>query len=247
MKEFILNIIGDNKSNIKYILILLIIFFVLVAGQVIVIFKMGVTKAGAVGEAFGVAESIFSGIVIIVIIMALKLQKDEVRCISDQMAEDSFYRLIDLYYRNIDSITFNEKKGRDALWELSKELLGYIKDDNCEWRSPSYIQGFYGEFWGNNERFVAVYYSTVERILTYIKNMNVKGEKNKEYYLKIFFSQLTEGERVLLTLHCISDKPPKLRTLMKKHKLICLCDQSSCNSSVCLSKYGYCEKSVGDD
>jgi len=192
-----------------------------------------VDKLGVFGDSFGVITSLFSGLAFAGLILTILLQREELResreIFRKQKFEDAFYRLLDFYQRNLNSIkikepsTDNVHEGIGAFGFLLKRLTEVMKpfEKYLEDSSTFEIYDYY--FFVEVQKVLtkqARYLGTFESILTIIEQ-DLETEEEKKIYWEILASQLTSFELKYIVYQClVAPKGQKLRDLMHKSGII---------------------------
>ena len=192
--------------------------------------------AGGYGDIYGYVNSLFSGLALIFIAFTLMSQRAEIRMARKQMSDSTFFQLVELHNRNLSLISFGQQNDKNIFSYLINNLLGRLGDYEDKERPNEEITKIYESYWSHHKDRLIVYYQNIELILAFIDNLNIP-EKEKDFYIKILKSQLTDHELVLLACHCKSMMmSASFKETMKKYGILCWCEKSNCMSPIKLKK-----------
>jgi hypothetical protein len=192
-----------------------------------------VDKLGVFGDSFGVTTSLFSGLAFAGLILTILLQREELRESRDifrkQKFEDGFFRLLDFYQRNLNSIKIKEPSSADvhegigAFGFLLKRLTVVMEPFEKYLEDSSTFEVYEYYFFVEIQKVLTKqsrYLGTLESILTII-DQDLDTDVEKETYWKILSSQLTSFELKYIVFQClVAPKDNKLRELMHQSNII---------------------------
>jgi hypothetical protein len=191
-----------------------------------------VDKLGVFGDSFGVTTSLFSGLAFAGLILTILLQREELResreIFRKQKFEDGFYRLLDFYQRNLNSIKIKEPEsiivheGVGAFGFLLKRLAKVMEPFEKYLEDASTFEVYDYYFFVEIQKVLmkqARYLGTLESILTII-DQDLETDKEKEIYWKILSSQLTSYEFRYIVCQClVAPENNKLRDLIHRSNI----------------------------
>lgn len=195
--------------------------------------EFSIAKSGTFGDSFGVVTSLFSGLAFAGIILTILLQRQELtesrEIFRIQRFEGSFYRLLDLYRKNLEDLRiFDISSGTnyhaiDALSFICKQLnetmQKYSRFLEVEDRRAIYESQLFIEVQKLIRR-QARYLGTLQSLLDLI-DRDLPNDKEREPYWNIVANQLTSHEARYLFYCClVADKQDPLLLLMHKSKMI---------------------------
>lgn len=207
----------------------------------------GLENRGTFGDMFGGANALFSGLAFAGIIIAIILQKQELKLqreelkqtrkelkgqkeqlmeqnktFSLQRFESTFFNLLNIHQDIINSSEFGTKKGRDAFAKLYGELISWninkaISTNGSKEKILGEINIEYSKFYNHRQRHLAHYF---RHIYTMIKFINESSIENKKFYTNIIRAQLSNSELGLLFYNCLSAYGlKKFKPLVEKYSL----------------------------
>lgn len=195
--------------------------------------EFSIAKSGTFGDSFGVVTSLFSGLAFAGIILTILLQRQELtesrEIFRIQRFEGSFYRLLDLYRKNLDDIRIVDANSGtnyhaiDALSFICKRLnetmQKYSRFLDVEDRRVIYEAQLFIEIQKLIRR-QARYLGTLQSLLELI-DRDLPSDKEREPYWNIVANQLTSQEARYLFYCClVADMQDPLLLLMHKSKMI---------------------------
>lgn len=180
--------------------------------------RAGIDKYGQLGDFFGIANSLFNVLAILLVILGLWIQsKDskEARNEADKQGfENNFYNLLKIHTDIVNSAKISdrislEKSGRECF----TVLISYLRDavfnviksrveQKQEIKDEEVIQEGYNMFFRNYEQDIGHHWRRLFNIFEYIERE--KSEIKKEVYGKIVRSMFTKNEILLLFFNCIN-------------------------------------------
>ncbi len=192
-----------------------------------------IDKAGVFGDSFGLINTLFSGSAFAGLIITILLQRkelNEARLISrKQNFDDSFYRLLDFYQRNLNAISITNHENGDNY--LGVSALNYLQKKLTQAMTPynTYLLE-------KNSRKVYEYYlfieiqkilirqsrylGTLESILSLI-DAEIKTHEERIIYWKILASQITSNELKYIFYQClVAPKGNRLRELIHSSNIL---------------------------
>ncbi|TCF54964.1 hypothetical protein MCC10113_2098 [Bifidobacterium longum subsp. longum] len=194
--------------------------------------EFSVAKSGTFGDSFGVITALFSGLAFAGIILTIMLQRQELtesrEIFRIQRFEGSFYRLLELYRKNLSEIRINGEDGVsytgiDALNSVCRRLNTAMQ------RHLHLLQGGQGLMEYEVQLFVEVqklllrqarYLGTLQSLLDLVER-DLPTDEDRAPYWDIISSQVTSNEARYLFYCClVSDQNDRLRELMHRSGLI---------------------------
>ncbi|MEQ1584943.1 MAG: putative phage abortive infection protein [Cyclobacteriaceae bacterium] len=183
-----------------------------------------IDEAGQFGDRFGASTSLFGGITIIGLLITIFLQRQEIhdgkkefkqqnRTLKYQRFDNTFFNMITLHNQIIENLSAKRQSFSNFIKTYINEkeftTLTTLKDLQQEYkRTPmggvsmnTMVEDNFGQYINNFEMIIDI-------ILTSKSNPKVQDK-----YLKIYFAQLTNLERILLLYHFnLSDRKTKENT-----------------------------------
>lgn len=195
--------------------------------------EFSISKAGSFGDSFGIVSSFFSGLAFSGIILTIILQRQELtesrEIFRIQRFEGSFYRLLDLYRKNLDDIRISDQptnttyKGIDALNYTCKKLNAAMQ------KYTRFLEIEDGRMIYEVQLFIAVqkilhkqarYLGTLQNLLELIER-DLRTENERRPYWDIIASQITSNEARYIFYCClVSEFNDPLRSLMHRSGMI---------------------------
>ena len=195
--------------------------------------EFSISKAGALGDSFGVTSSFFSGLAFAGIILTIFLQRQELtesrEIFRIQRFEGSFYRLLDLYRKNLEDIRIFDHssnityKGIDALSYTCKELNKTMQ------KYARFLEVEDGRIIYEVQLFIEVqkllhkqarYLGTLQSILELIER-DLPDESERVPYWDIIARQITSNEARYIFYSClVSEESDELPKLMHRSSMI---------------------------
>lgn len=195
--------------------------------------EYSIAKAGTFGDSFGVVTSFFSGLAFAGIILTIILQRQELtesrEIFRIQRFEGSFYRLLDLYRRNLEDIRIADKgdntsyEGVDALSYTCKKINESMQ------KYARFLEVEDGRMIYEVQLFIEVqkllhkqarYLGTLQNILELIER-DLSAESERVPYWDIIASQITSAEARYIFYCClVSEKESKFLQLMHRSGMI---------------------------
>lgn len=195
--------------------------------------EFSIAKAGTFGDSFGIVTSFFSGLAFAGIILTIILQRQELtesrEIFRIQRFEGSFYRLLDLYRKNLDDIRIADNsagtayKGIDALSytckKLNETMQKYVRFLDIEDGRMIYEVQLFIEvqkLLHKQARYLGTLQSLLELIERDLPNISERAP-----YWDIIASQITSAEARYIFYCClVSDHDDALRELMHRSEMI---------------------------
>jgi len=195
--------------------------------------EYSIAKAGTFGDSFGVITSFFSGLAFAGIILTIILQRQELtesrEIFRIQRFEGSFYRLLDLYRKNLEDIRIADKtenisyKGIDALSYTCKKINESMQ------KYARFLEVEDGRMIYEVQLFIEVqkllhkqarYLGTLQNLLELIER-DLPDENERIPYWDIIASQITSAEARYIFYCClVSEKESKFLQLMHRSGMI---------------------------
>jgi hypothetical protein len=215
-----------------------VVFTILTYGGLILyltwpVTEFSITKAGTFGDSFGIITSFFSGLAFAGIILTIILQRQELtesrEIFRIQRFEGSFYRLLELYRRNLEDIRIVEHssdtiyKGIDALnytcKKLNQTMQKYVRFLEVEDGRMIYEVQLFIEVQKLLHR-QARYLGTLQNLLELIER-DLSNEDERAPYWNIIASQITSHEARYIFYCClVSERDDEFRNLMHRAGMI---------------------------
>lgn len=195
--------------------------------------EFSIAKAGTFGDSFGVVTSFFSGLAFAGIILTIVLQRQELtesrEIFRIQRFEGSFYRLLDLYRKNLEDIRIEDRasgslyQGIDALSytcrKINESMQKYARFLEIEDGRVIYEVQLFIEIQKLLHK-QARYLGTLQNILELIER-DLPIESEREPYWDIISGQITSAEAKYIFYCClVSEKGSKFLHLMHRSGLI---------------------------
>jgi len=198
------------------------------------------SRSGVFGESFGFINTIFSGLAFAGLILTVSLQRHELaeskETFRKERFEDSFYRLLDYYRRNLDDIKIIDHKagathdGVAALSFLIKKLHATMQKYShlLETDTPEDRKVYFFKLYMETQRILGRqtrYLGTLECLLEQIEN-ELPTVAARMPYWRILMSQLTIFEVKYIFYTClVAPENDNLRNLihrseLSKHRII---------------------------
>lgn len=209
------------EEKINYEKIVNFLIFVCLILGVIAVFFWGWTfidtyiskdDRGEFGDKFGAINTLFSGLAfagltytVILQSRALGIQREDLKETKDEMRlqrfENTFFNLISLHYKNIESLKDHEGQSFINLYESLSTNQRHLDKDNEIIIEDTIKINYKSSYRIYNFSCLNAYFKIVESILFILKQNNLK-DKNK--YLDLFRMQLTDEEVLLIFYYGIS-------------------------------------------
>ena len=227
-----------NLTKTTIVVISCVFFTIFTYGAIVLyltwpISEFSIAKSGTFGDSFGVVTSLFSGLAFAGIILTILLQRKELtesrEIFRIQRFEGSFYRLLELYRKNLESVRVIARfsndvyEGIDALSYSCKRLSEVMKQHN------KYLEVENGRFVYEIQLFIAIqkniirqarYLGTLQNILELIER-DLPTESERAPYWDIVASQITASEAKYIFYCClVAEKDDPLRVLMHRADMI---------------------------
>lgn len=211
--------------------------------------EYSIATAGTFGDSFGVVTSLFSGLAFAGIILTILLQRRELtesrEIFRIQRFEGSFYRLLELYRRNLEDVRVVDHE--DKVYEGIGALSFYSKKfSESMKRHVSYLEVDHGRAVYEYHLFVEIqrnivrqsrYLGTLQNILELIER-DLPSDEERVPYWDIVASQITFSEAKYIFYCClVSGKNDRFRALMERSGLIVGLISSSNISSTLRASY----------
>jgi hypothetical protein len=195
--------------------------------------SFSLTTAGSLGDSFGIVNSLFSGLAFAGVIVTILLQRQELtesrEIFRIQRFEGSFYRLLELYRKNLEDIRIVDAEnatthhGIDALSVLGKRLNATMQQyipllDIEEGRVLHETQLFI-----DVQKILvrqARYLGTLRSLLELVER-DLPSDEERSPYRDILASQITSIEARYLFYCClVGGRDDALRTLIHRAGLL---------------------------
>ena len=195
--------------------------------------ELSIAKAGAFADSFGVVTSLFSGLAFAGIILTIVLQRQELtesrEIFRIQRFEGSFYRLLELYRKNLDDIIIPDHStnvvytGIDALRYVCKALNETMQ------KYTRFLEDEDGRMIYEVQLFIEIqkllhrqgrYLGTLQNLLELVERDLPELDERVPYW-DIVASQITSNEARYLFYCClVSEEQDVLRELMHRAGMI---------------------------
>lgn len=130
----------------------------------------------------------------------------------NQMLENTFFKLLELFVENRNNIKYDNKEGKESVFFI------YSRFQNRHLKSYNDIKATYDEFNTEMEQYTGTYFGQAYQVINFIDS---SGIDDKERYSKIFRAQLSQSELKLLFFHCLgSIGTVKFKKLVEKFSLL---------------------------
>lgn len=207
--------------------------------------KQDYKDAGVFGDMFGALNTLFTGFAFVGVIYTILLQRKQLKMLRDelddtreatkhQQFESTFFQLLDLLTRIVESLRLNSrvgdfrspqyivKEGRNVLWQYANQLIiSYLQHpptgDLSDAERREHIAKRYGEFYEPHATALAHYFRVLYRILKLIETTDIP---NQLTYAKILRAQLSEQELVLLFYNSFIPEGKKMQRFLEKFSLL---------------------------
>ncbi|WFC42280.1 putative phage abortive infection protein [Pseudoxanthomonas sp. SE1] len=195
--------------------------------------EFSIAKAGTFGDSFGIVTSLFSGLAFAGVILTLILQRQELtesrEIFRTQRFEGSFYRLLELYRRNLEDIRIVESTtdvqyvGVHALSFICKKLNSTMQKYNRFLESEEDRMVYEVQLFIEVQKLLrrqARYLGTLQNLLELIER-DLNTEDDRAPYLEIIASQITSVEAKYIFYCClVSEENDRFRELMHRSGMI---------------------------
>jgi hypothetical protein len=184
----------------------------------------------------GTLNPILTFFTVIGVLLTLILQKDElnltreelsrsadalenqIKALNQQRFESTFFQMLLAYNTVLESIEKSQSsgavvKGRARLQELYRSFLWefvYRDVPEAQRNNRDIVRSFYDAFYEENRHELGHYYRYLYNFIKYTNNTNTD---NKQTYIKLIKSQLSDQELAMLYYNCLSEKGEKFRKL----------------------------------
>ncbi|MFQ2751517.1 putative phage abortive infection protein [Aeromonas caviae] len=210
---------------IVVIVILLYLLFLVYMTKPIVSYSMA--SAAALGDSFGIINTLFSGLAFAGLLITILLQREELKesreMFKSQRFEDSFYRLLDFYRNNLSEISITVDNDKiTGIASLSHQLRRFqqsTKSLNIPTINDNETDKIFERI-DNTLTHQSRYLGTLESLLSLVM-MDAPHSVDKVFYIKLISSQLTIHEIKYIFYRCLSlDTDTELVKLMENSKLL---------------------------
>ncbi|GFD87120.1 hypothetical protein KUL150_31790 [Alteromonas sp. KUL150] len=198
-------------------------YFVILVWISFPIEEWSIANAALLGDSFGIVNSLFSGLAFAGLIVTILIQREELKetreIFKSQKFEDAFYRLLDVYNRNLNDITIkSDKKTLAGVAGLSFQLNKLQESMQCyssflNQRDEELVYRY--ELIQNINSILTPqsrYLGTIESILNLV-DTGLDSNEESHSYIMIVSSQLTVHEVKYLFYQCLvlSTEEPLVR------------------------------------
>lgn len=195
--------------------------------------EFSIAKSGTFGDSFGVVTSLFSGLAFSGIILTILLQRQELtesrEIFRIQRFEGSFYRLLELYRKNLEDIRVSDTQtgesyhAIDALNFICKKLNEAMQKYSQFLEDESRRVIYEAQLFIEVQKLIrrqARYLGTLLSLLELVER-DLPREKDQEPYWNIIANQLTSHESRYLFYCClVADKEDPLLAVMHRSGMI---------------------------
>ncbi|MBV4435379.1 hypothetical protein GTH52_06905 [Clostridium tyrobutyricum] len=151
-----------------------------------------------------------------------------------QRFENTLFNLLSFNNDIINSIIYNDKKGREyfeiaynqlkAFYKENKKNYTHIKDYIQELNS---IRNVYEKFYKLNQRYIGHYFRNLYHIIKFIDRNNIINQNDKEYYASLVRAQLSTYEMLLIFYNSMNKySEGKFLLLIRKYDLLQQLDET---------------------
>jgi hypothetical protein len=195
--------------------------------------EFSIAKSGTFGDSFGVVTSLFSGLAFSGIILTILLQRQELtesrEIFRIQRFEGSFYRLFELYRKNLQEIRITDTQSGttyhaiDALNFVCKKLNETMQKYSLFLEDEDRRVIYEAQLFVEVQKLIrrqARYLGTLQSLLELIER-DLPSDIEREPYWNIVANQLTSHEARYLFYSClVADKEDPLLNLMHRSGMI---------------------------
>ena len=196
---------------------------------------------GTFGDSWGMLTALFSALafggLLITIFQQqadLKLTRDEIRDTRDEMKlhqfENTFFKMLETYNRILSDLDLTRGTNGDTVvtgTDCIRMLLKILHRTYHKTEEPNFIfdadrakfPRVYEEFWQARRGDLGHYYRFMYNTIKYIDSSD-QSDQVKEQYIKIFQSQLSDYELVLLFYNGNSTYGEKSKVFIEKYHLL---------------------------
>ncbi|MCC7037372.1 MAG: putative phage abortive infection protein [Alphaproteobacteria bacterium] len=213
-----------------------------------------VTDRGIIGDSFGAINALFSGLAFAGLIVAVSLQRTELRYTREELKytrkeiaaqrkemqlqsltlvkqnfEDTFFSLLRLLQEGVHSLDFTigvqNHKGRDSFAAQYKKLRNDRQTAINEKRIPQDdVIAGYETHYRRYQSDLGYYFRSLYNIFKFIDQSNIE---NKKFYTNLVRAQLSSFELTFLFYNCLSSLGrDKFKPLVEKYALLKNIDRS---------------------
>lgn len=193
---------------------------------------------GIFGDFFGgVIGTVLTFVSVIILAMTFKQQKEitnaNLKQQDIQRFNDMFYELLRLYREQVESLSLEKigegdkevvYKGKEFFDEgkidITNKIEKQLNDQSNSLKIMVEALELYYDFYKKNRSKLSAYYRTLYRIFEIIDKSNLIEEKEKEGYVKIVQSQLTESELFFIRYNAMSEYGRESMQYLKKYRVL---------------------------
>ncbi|SMO42952.1 Putative phage abortive infection protein [Chryseobacterium rhizoplanae] len=191
------------------------------------------SKRGTFGDMFGFANSLFTGLSFVGLIITILLQRNDLQKQAEaaeiQYFDNTFFNLLNIHR----SITVNfsltvdrETKSNDYTYahKVKKEGVNVFQLIYGELIYKLNLQGgfdqsVYNVVYKNNWEILGHYFRSVQLIITRIDQLNTDSYEVKRNYIEILKAQLSEYELAMIFYHFLSHADKSYKEIAEKYAL----------------------------
>ncbi len=200
---------------------------------------------GTFGDMFGAVNALFSGLAFVGVIIAILLQRQELKYQRDELKlsikeqrdtrkefeqqnetmlqqrfENTFFNMLELHKGIIRELKHECDEGQEAMLTLSNILESEKRLLSVESISNSIILSFqkFKERYGHS---IDHYFRNLYNIIKFVDRTESLSLKNKKVYTNLLRSQLSDAELILLFYNCLScDDYAPFKLLLEKYSIL---------------------------
>lgn len=207
---------------------------------------------GTFGDMFGVANSLFTGIALAVIIYGATLQRHEIKLLRNdierskslveqqqelarsqikaqekQIFEATFFQLLSAFSRILTSMDLTEKDEPDVRGaDVFSVFIDRIYSKNA-WRDPKHRKSTsecFEDFWEVNGNELGHYFRMLYNVFKFIDQSKIE---DKKFYSNLVRAQISNDELIIIYLNGLSTRGEKFKPLIEKYSILKHVDQSN--------------------
>ena len=187
---------------------------------------------GLFGDMFGVGNAIFSALAFAGVIIAIFLQREELKLqrleleltrkevkrqreqlqsqaetLKKQALENTFFELLRFHQEILQAVQHYdpvERRGREAISSLAREFRDRYKKSDRRASADERIRDAYNKFHHEFQPYIGHYFRNLYQILRFINDSQAEV-KDKKLYGRLVRAQLSSDELFLLFYNCLSE------------------------------------------
>lgn len=162
---------------------------------------------------------------------SLRKREEEKEEIKISSFENKFFKLLEFYNQLVNDIIYDQHDsdyhGKKAIACYRTDVVSYLKRllDSIEWRNPdktkiqTEINDLYRRIYNGEVSSIGHYFRFVYHIFKYIDESNLL-ESQKLFYAKLFRSQFTADEMILLGINCLTEYGERFNLYIEKYSVL---------------------------